>query len=157
MNFLITIYVFFGVLLYSLFFMQSFLWQLLQGIAYCHQHRVLRMMMMFIYEMVYIYIVISLLFIIDRDLKPQNLLINMVWFFSAQVTGYFEECCWRIFLGICHPGGWIKISWFWFGSGVWYSCAVLYTWSSYAVVSCSGMSLFFAVKYPVFVACFDSV
>ncbi len=34
---------------------QSFLFQLLQGIAYCHQHRVLH-----------------------RDLKPQNLLINMV-------------------------------------------------------------------------------
>eukprot|EP00455_Lapot_gusevi_P054488 TRINITY_DN8743_c0_g1_i4.p1 TRINITY_DN8743_c0_g1~~TRINITY_DN8743_c0_g1_i4.p1 ORF type:complete len:303 (-),score=67.66 TRINITY_DN8743_c0_g1_i4:72-980(-) len=33
---------------------KSFLWQLLQGIAYCHQHRVLH-----------------------RDLKPQNLLINM--------------------------------------------------------------------------------
>ena len=33
---------------------KSFLFQLLQGIAYCHQHRVLH-----------------------RDLKPQNLLINM--------------------------------------------------------------------------------
>lgn len=33
---------------------KSFLWQLLQGIAYCHQHRVLH-----------------------RDLKPQNLLINV--------------------------------------------------------------------------------
>lgn len=36
---------------------QSFLWQLLQGISYCHQHRVLH-----------------------RDLKPQNLLINIVRF-----------------------------------------------------------------------------
>ncbi len=36
------------------FGLQSFLYQLLQGIAYCHQHRVLH-----------------------RDLKPQNLLINM--------------------------------------------------------------------------------
>lgn len=33
---------------------KSFLWQLLQGISYCHQHRVLH-----------------------RDLKPQNLLINL--------------------------------------------------------------------------------
>jgi len=38
----------------ELYTVKSFLYQLLQGIAYCHQHRVLH-----------------------RDLKPQNLLINM--------------------------------------------------------------------------------
>ncbi|RRT76063.1 hypothetical protein B296_00016992, partial [Ensete ventricosum] len=36
-----------------LFLLQSFLWQILRGIAYCHSHRVLH-----------------------RDLKPQNLLIE---------------------------------------------------------------------------------
>ena len=38
----------------EMYTVKSFLFQLLQGIAYCHQHRVLH-----------------------RDLKPQNLLINM--------------------------------------------------------------------------------
>ncbi len=40
-------------------YLQSFLYQLLKGVAFCHEHRVLH-----------------------RDLKPQNLLINRVSFFS---------------------------------------------------------------------------
>ncbi len=43
-----------GLLFLSDYTIKSFLFQLLQGIAYCHKHRVLH-----------------------RDLKPQNLLINM--------------------------------------------------------------------------------
>lgn len=41
---------------FCLVFLQSFMYQLLKGLAFCHSHHVLH-----------------------RDLKPQNLLINKVW------------------------------------------------------------------------------
>lgn len=91
--------------------LQSFMYQLLKGLAFCHSRNVLH-----------------------RDLKPQNLLINRV---SAGPNCTFESCdsniLWRwtdvvllTLLFVSLSSEWrAEAGWLWVGTSLWYPCQVL--------------------------------
>lgn len=105
-NFLLTCYIILkaNVSFFSCSPLQSFMYQLLKGLAFCHSRNVLH-----------------------RDLKPQNLLINRVGEFHWRVWYWESEQMllhWLWCVSLSSERG-AEAGWLWVGTSLWNPCQVL--------------------------------